>query len=215
MSHILTLHVFKIHLYETFILRGIVNTFGVSFSNNVALFVQKHVLPYENIFLYCLRSNIRHYGEYSNTPLEGTNFGLKHSSISTHPGLSMDNSMMILSQLSNKHITKVNSTVIRQSNKQCVNYKNKVHDKLTIMGSSMLANTYSLVNRYKCIRVDVALWKVRKKILLLELQGKTNAFLILTSSTRYISQHKRLNSWDALVRIQVFMVCHVYMLLYL
>ena len=66
--------------------REIINTFGVSFSNNVAMFVRKHVLPHEKTFLNCLRKNIRHYGEYSNTPLEGTNNGLKHSSISTHPG---------------------------------------------------------------------------------------------------------------------------------
>ena len=95
--------------------REIINTFGVSFSNNVAMFVRKHVLPHEKSFLYCLRKNIRHYSEYSNTPLEGTNYGLKNSSISTQHGLSMDNSMIILSQLSEKHVTKVNSNVIKQN----------------------------------------------------------------------------------------------------
>ena len=97
------------------------------------------------------RKNIRYYGEYSNTPLEGTNYGLKHSSICTHPRLSMDNSMVILSQLSEKHVTKVNSNVIRQNKKHCVNYRDKVHDKLTAMGSSMLANMIALINRYECI----------------------------------------------------------------
>ena len=105
----------------------------------------------------------QHYGEYSNTPLEGTNYSLKHSSICTHPGLSMDNSMVILSQLSEKHVTKVNSNVIRQNKKHCVNYRDKVHDKLTAMGSSMLANMIALINRYECIRSDLHLWKVRKK----------------------------------------------------
>ena len=104
--------------------------------------------PMKKTFLCCLRNNIRHYGEYSNTPLEGTSFGLKHSSIATHPGLSMDNSMIILSQLSEKHVTKVNTTVIRQNKKYCVNYKEEVHDKMTIMGSSMLANTISVIDRY-------------------------------------------------------------------
>ena len=151
-------YLFMKYLYS----REIIDTFGVSFANNVAMFVRKHILPHEKTFLYCLRKNIRHYGEYSNTPLEGTNFGLKHSSIATHPGLSMDNSMIILSQLSEKHVTKVNSTVIRQNKKHCVNYKEKVHDKMTIMGSSMLANTISVIDRYKCIRIDLNSWKVRK-----------------------------------------------------
>ena len=79
-------YLFMKYLYS----REIIDTFGVSFSNNVAMFLRKHILPHEKTFLYCLRNNIRHYGEYSNTPLEGTNFGLKHSSIATHPGLSMD-----------------------------------------------------------------------------------------------------------------------------
>ena len=96
-------------------------------------------------------------------PPEGTNFGLKHSSIATHPGLSMDNSMIILSQLSEKHVTKVNSTVIRQNKKHCVNYQEKVHDKMTIMGPSMLVNTIAVINRYKCIRSDLNSWKVWKK----------------------------------------------------
>ena len=152
-------YLFMKYLYS----REIIDTFGVSFSNNVAMFLRKHVLPHEKTFLYCLRNNIRHYGEYSNTPLEGTNFGLKHSSIATHPGLSMDNSMKILSQLSEKHVKKVNSTVIRQNKKHCVNYKEEVHDKMTIRGSSMLANTISVIDRYDCIRIEQNLWKVKKK----------------------------------------------------
>ena len=76
----------------------------------------------------------------------------------------MDNSMVILSQLFEKHVTKVNSNVIKQNKKHCVNYKEKVHDKLTILGSSMLANTISIVNRYGCIRNDHESWKVRKKM---------------------------------------------------
>ena len=143
-------------------LSQVVNLFGLAFLNNVAMFVRKHVLLHEKYFLYCQRSQIRHYGEYSNTPLEGTNFALKHSSISTHPGLSMDSSMVILSLLSDKHVQKVNSNVIKQNKRQCMNYGNEVHDKLTVRGSSMVSNLVSLTNRYKCIRVNAKEWKVRK-----------------------------------------------------
>ena len=44
-----------------------------------------------------------------------------------------------------------------------MNYKEKVHDKLIILASSMLANTISTINRYECIRNDHQTWKVRKK----------------------------------------------------
>ena len=65
-------YLFMKYLYS----RVITNTFGVPFANSVAMFLKRHILPHENTFLYCIRSKIRHYGEYSNTPLEGTNYGL-------------------------------------------------------------------------------------------------------------------------------------------
>ena len=70
--------------------------------------------------------------------------------------------MIKLSQLSEKHVTKVNDNVITQNKKHCVNYKEKVHDKLTILGLSMLANTISIIDRYECICSDHQTWKVRK-----------------------------------------------------
>ena len=77
-------YVFMKHLFSP----QVTNTFGLAFSNNVAIFVQRHVLLHEKYFIYSQRNGIQHYGEYSNTPLDGTNFSLHHSSISTHHRLS-------------------------------------------------------------------------------------------------------------------------------
>ena len=106
--------------------KEVIDLFGITFSNNVATFVRRHVLIHEKYFLYCYRNGIRHYGEYSNTPLEGTNYGLKHASVSTHPGLSMDNSMVILSVQSDKHAVKTNGVVIRDNKRHSLNYVNSV-----------------------------------------------------------------------------------------
>ena len=91
----------------------VVRLFGLAFLINVAMFLHKHALLHEKYFLYSHKNHICHYGEYSNTPIEGTNFDLKYSSISTHLGLSMDSSMVILSLLSDKHVKNVNSNVIK------------------------------------------------------------------------------------------------------
>ena len=91
--------------------------FGVAFSNNISTFVRQHVITHENYFLYCNQNKIRHYGEYSNTPLEGTNFGIKHASISTNPGLAMDSSMVILSVQPDKHVVKASSKVVKANKK--------------------------------------------------------------------------------------------------
>ena len=107
--------------------------------------------PDEKHFLFGCQNDIRQYGEYSNTPLEGTNFGLKHSSISTHPGLSMDSSMMILSVQSDKDVKKTHSKVIKHCKRHCLKYRGEIHDKLTRMASSMTSNIIALVDRYECI----------------------------------------------------------------
>ena len=97
--------------------KQIIDLFGLPFSNNVSTFVRQHVLIHEKHFLSCNRNKIRHYGEYSNTPLEGTNYGIKQSSISTHPGLAMDSSMVILSVQSDKHVVKTNGKVMNNNQK--------------------------------------------------------------------------------------------------
>ena len=143
--------------------KQIVDLFGIAFSNNVSMFVRNHVLIHEKHFLYCNCNSIRHYGEYSNTPLEGTNYGIKHASISTNPGLSMDNSMFIMSLQSDKHVVKTNGKVIRDNQRRCRNYKNNVHDKLTTVASSTLSSLIYCIKYYDSIRISTYEWKVQKK----------------------------------------------------
>ena len=98
-----------------------------------------------------------------NTPLEGTNNGLKHSSISTHQGLSMDNSMVILNLLSDKHVQNINGNVIRHNRRERINYLDNVHNKFTSMASSMIANMIKIVPQYETIRVGDTEWRFKKK----------------------------------------------------
>ena len=134
--------------------KQIIDLFGLPFSNNLSMFVRQHVVIHEKHFLYCNQNKIRHYGEYSNTPLEGTNYGIKHSSISTHSGLAMDSSMVILSVQSDKHVVKTNGKFMNDNKKICLNYKEKVHSKLTVMASSMLSNLFKYITKYETIRIS-------------------------------------------------------------
>ena len=116
-------YLFMKYLYS----KEFTDTFGVEFSNNISTFVQQHVITHENCFLYCNWNTIMHCGEYSNTPLEGNNFGINHSAISTHPGLAMDSSMVILSMQSVKHVVETNSKVVKANKKNCGNFTEKVY----------------------------------------------------------------------------------------
>ena len=68
----------------------------MAFLNIVSTFGRQHILTCETYFLFYHQNEVWYYGEYSNTSLKGTNLGIKLSSISTHPRLSMENLMIYL-----------------------------------------------------------------------------------------------------------------------
>ena len=100
-----------------------IGLFGVIFSNNVANFVRKHILIHEKYFFYCFWNEIRHYSEDSNTSLEGTNYGLKHSSISTLPGLSMNSCMAIVSIIASSILSTLICNVKKYETKRIQEYE--------------------------------------------------------------------------------------------
>ena len=94
-------HLLCNYLYST----KVTKIFGITFANNVTQFLRRHVFLWESWFLFCHRKNIRHYEEYNNCPLEGTNTSLKHSDKSTHPQLRLEISFVVLNQLAEKNKT--------------------------------------------------------------------------------------------------------------
>ena len=71
--------------------------------------------------------------------------------------------MAILSVQSDKHVVKTNGTVIRDNKRHCLNSVHSVHDKLTIIASSILSTSFSRVKRYKTKRIKENEWIVKKK----------------------------------------------------
>ena len=53
---------------------------GTTFIENEDNFVTKHIEPRETHFCFYLRLNLRHFGEYTNSVHEGTNWDLKYNS---------------------------------------------------------------------------------------------------------------------------------------
>ena len=67
----------------------------------------------------------------------------------------MDNSTVILSLLSDKYVKKVDSNVMQQNKRESINYTNEMHNTLTLIAFSMVANIVVNTHRYKCIRISV------------------------------------------------------------
>ena len=138
------------------------NDFGDMFQGRA----RKELSPTEYMMTYC-RSKKYNFQLLLNDPLfssEPTSGTYKNdASISTHPGLSMDNSMVIMSLQSDKHVVKTNGKVIRDNQRHCRNYKNNVHDKLATVASSILSTLLNRIKYYETIRISTYVWKIKKK----------------------------------------------------
>ena len=105
---------------------------------------------------------MRHYCEYNNNPLEGTNNSIKNSSIATHPQFTLENSFEVLNQISTKRLSKLTTNVVTQSQKYCPTATSDVLDKLTIDGAEELKNQIYCAKKYQCIRITEDSWKVTR-----------------------------------------------------
>ena len=66
---------YSFHLLCKFLYsQRVINIFGIPFANNFTQFLRKHVFVWETYILFYYRRFIRHYEEYNNSPLEGTNY---------------------------------------------------------------------------------------------------------------------------------------------
>ena len=64
---------------------------------NLTIFLKNRIETHDSKYLFCMRKHIRHYAEYSNTILEGCNFGIKFHSASVCPATRIDNCFTITS----------------------------------------------------------------------------------------------------------------------
>ena len=156
---------YSLFLFMKYIYSYVVTSrFGQAFPNNVAQFIRKHVLTWEKWILFCHRRTIRHYGEDTNCPLEGTNYGAKHSSVATHPQLPLENTFEILSTQSQKKVVSLQDNVITQSNSTPTHYDlSAIHCKITIPASEELRNTEHLSKKFKSVKVAETEWKVYRE----------------------------------------------------
>ena len=145
----------------------IVSLFGIVFSNNVTMFLRRNVFTWEKWFLYCHRTKIKHYGEYTNNPLEGTNNMLKHATIKVHPQLRLDNSFQILNDQSKKKIHNIRQKVIKNCMKVNINKRTDewiIFSQLTNSAAEIVRNLMYMTSKYECIRVTHDSWKVTRRI---------------------------------------------------
>ena len=78
---------------------------GIQYSSDIVTFLRQFVFPNEDYFASFHYQNIRCFDEYSNTPLEGTNNGLKHCTLAVKGNMTIQQaSLYMLQQDSDKQL---------------------------------------------------------------------------------------------------------------
>ena len=128
---------------------------------SVLMFIRKHITQQEEWYAFYNRSDLCHNEEYSNTPLEGTNSAIKHSSSSTHPQMSMSNAMRNLCEQSRQKMTIYRANHHVNMEKNSTNFETKpVHDRVTMFASSKIWGLFKASKNFKCLRISLDTWKV-------------------------------------------------------
>ena len=144
------------HLFFKFLNTDyIYDNLGQTFIDNVSAFLNDSVIPQEPYFCFYLRKASRHFEEYSNSPHEGTNNGLKHCASPVKPTHALAQSMVILSKNGERNIAKKGRTY-NQSNNSTKVYSTIQHcaDKLTPIAAHLLEMVWKNRFNYDVIRVE-------------------------------------------------------------
>ena len=129
----------------------IIHKYGTLFSMSVLMFIRKHVIQQEEWYAFYNHKDLHHNEEFSNTPLEGTNNAIKHSSSSTYPQMSMSNAMRILCEQSTPKMAIKRANHQVKMDKFSTNYESKpIHDRITLFASSKIWGLFKFSKNLKC-----------------------------------------------------------------
>ena len=155
----------KYLLYKYLQSKPVVDNVSTLFYSNVELYLKKYIETHESKFLFCFRKHIRHYGEYSNTILEGCNNGLKYHSTPVTPQTRLDNSFTIISNNSDLKNSLMDKTIYEQYHKNvtCKLSERKLcYTHLTPVAYETILSAFENIASFQCHRYDYCTWYVTR-----------------------------------------------------
>ena len=155
----------KYLLYRYLLSEPIIQKVSSLMYSSVRILIKNHIELHDDRFLFCLRRNVKHFGEYSNVILEGCFGGVKHHSSSPTPSTRLDNSFTIISNNSDlknfENDKKISDMFLKQpakTSKETVMCKTH----LTTVAYDTIVSLFDLRNSFKCQRISVSTWLVTK-----------------------------------------------------
>jgi hypothetical protein len=133
---------------------------GKDGSDSIASFLRQHVFPLEDYFAAHHYRDIRCYDEYSNTPLEGTNGGLKYCENSVLPSMGMDEAAVIMIGQDGTKGDSKKRKVSEAFHKTPVYTDSSTSRYITQVAECMLQTQLSESEKYASLRNDDTTWLV-------------------------------------------------------
>ena len=133
---------------------------GELFIDSFLLFFRQNIEPLEAFYVFYLRKDLRHYGEYSNSIHEGTNRGLKFNAAPVTPATRLDKTTVILSK------NGVRSSLKKQFKSAYEFCSTRPHSKnhhlkeLLDVPEARYNDLLSQLDNYHCKKVDKNVWLV-------------------------------------------------------
>jgi hypothetical protein len=138
-----------------------VNLIGVYESNAIVKFLRDYVFTHEDNFASYHYRNTRGFEEYSNTPLEGTNRGLKYSDFGVNKKMGVDKSAVnMIQQDEDKLQTKMVALHSELHKRRCCDLKSDSGKNITKKAYGQLTLQMKNIQCYASIRIDSTTWLV-------------------------------------------------------
>ena len=133
---------------------------GTLFMESFLTFFRHYVEPLEAYYVYYLRKDIRHYGEYTNSIHEGTNRGLKYNAAPVGPSTRLDNSLVILSKNGLRNLERKKISSSYQFSTERPHQKTSSTNELVDLMDHKLQKLNEMLPNYQCIKILGNKWLV-------------------------------------------------------
>jgi hypothetical protein len=148
-----------------FYVESMAGRIGRANADGIVTFLRDHVFKHEDRFAANVYNSCRSLGDYSNTPLEGTNGGLKYCNFAVKPNMPISKSASyMICQDESKHNEKIRTAYNNFSKTRLYGFEGdagKATKRIVPGALGEMANQIDLASSLCSIRSDDASWMVR------------------------------------------------------
>jgi hypothetical protein len=146
-------------------IESMANKIGHKNADCIVTFLRDHVFKHEEHFAAHNYNSHRSFGDYSNTPLEGTNGGLKYCNFAVKPNMQISKSASyMICQDENKYNDKIRAAYSNFSKTRLYGFEGearKATRRIVPEAVGEMSKQITMASSYCSVRTDQAKWQIR------------------------------------------------------